>query len=882
MDKLINNISLEGERRPHLLPVVLVAAVGFVISCALFTTTSGWVDEKRSSAFASMVSDRISALNSRLKYEVEELDAIVAFYQSSQHVSVEEFRQFIDHMIDDKESTQMFGWAPRITNEQRPTFEQSVRESGLTGIRITEAQRGAMVNAPERSDYVPVNYMAPIYRYQKVLGYDLASERIRRHALQSAERDRQSRATSVVELLPGMSETRGILVFAPVFQGDKAMPSGERLSGFVVGFYEPEEILEISLSNLKPAGIDIHLYDITTADQPELLAYHSSRIQTRDGSSAYHDRQRLLTTASLSYAKQFTVAGRTWEVIATPAATFIVAQELWWPQIVLAFGVLLTVTVVFLLYITVRHAEKQKRFAEEAIAAKDALQKSEQMLREAQCMAKVGNWYWDIESNHLAWSDEIYRIFGLQPQQFGASYEAFLAAVHPDDMEMVNHATMAAIEHGTHYSIDHRIVLPDGSERFVHEEGSATFENGKAVRMMGTVQDITEQRGLEDQLRHAQKMEAIGTLVGGIAHDFNNTLAAIQGNVYLARRASEGNEVVLDKLNAVEKMGGRAADMIKKLLTFARKDAVRIVTFSMNELVEETVMLARRGFAEDVEIRSEISDQNLPVGGDVSLLEQVILNLLNNAYDAVSQVESPMISCSLQHYQADQFLRIRHPELEGDAFALLVIRDNGYGIPEKNLKNIFEPFFTTKEVGKGTGLGLSMAYGAIHNHGGVIEVSSKQGEGCEFKIYLPICSETGVSTGDELIDGVVRGEGETILLADDHHDMRKSSAEVLSELGYQVIEAVDGEQAVELFNANRERLDIIISDVVMPKMSGIDAVRHIRALGGDLPVVFVSGYSEEKTGLVDGTLANSRLLAKPYDVGELSQLLRHLIEAEKT
>ncbi|WP_176957986.1 CHASE domain-containing protein [Mariprofundus sp. KV] len=840
----------------------------------------GWGEERLQRAFVTAADDRISSLNTRMGFKLQQLNSLAVFFESSQYVSPEEFSHFVSHLSEDNEAGFAYAWIPHVRDDERESFEGSLNSSGKTALEIRDKKNKTMVRAASRSDYFPIQYLQPEQKSWMTIGYDLATNVDMQEALNTARISLSPRASLAGAMQDRSGET-GIVMFVPVFHGMVTQANQhQKLQGFVAGVFSPDAVLAKSISDFEPAGLDLDLFDISTESAPKHLATYTAITRNAQNSSM-RDHQTLLSQV-LSYSRKIEVAGKTWEVIASPAPAFFEGQKNLLPIFILGFGLLLTGSLCLLLYSTVQNAHRQRQFANAAIAAKEALECSEKMLSDAQAMAKLGNWNWDIQSNELQWSDEIYRIFGLQPQQFGASYEAFLNSVHPDDREMVNHATSAAVEHGTHYAIDHRIVLADGSERFVHEEGGAIFEDGKAVRMMGTVQDITEQRGLEDQLRHAQKMEAIGTLVGGIAHDFNNTLAAIQGNVYLARRAAQGNAVVLDKLTAVEKMGGRAADMIKKLLTFARKDTVSIATFSMNELVEETVMLARRGFAEDVEIRCEVSDQNLPVAGDISLLEQVILNLLNNAYDAVSQVESPLISCSLQPSRADEFLRIRHPELEGDVFALLVIRDNGYGIPEKYLKNIFEPFFTTKEVGKGTGLGLSMAYGAIHNHGGVIEVSSKQGEGCEFKIYLPICSEAGVPQGDELIDDVAKGEGETILLVDDHHDMRSSSAEVLSELGYQVIEAVDGEQAVELFNANRERLDIIISDVVMPKMSGIDAVRHIRALGGDLPVVFVSGYSEEKTGLVDGSVANSRLLAKPYDVGELSQLLRRLIEAEKT
>jgi len=292
--------------------------------------------------------------------------------------------------------------------------------------------------------------------------------------------------------------------------------------------------------------------------------------------------------------------------------------------------------------------------------------------------------------------------------------------------------------------------------------------------------------------------------------------------------------------------------MIKKLLTFSRKDSVSRTTFSMNDMVEETVLLARRGFSEDVELSCDVSEQNLTISGDVSLLEQVILNLLNHAYAAVVDTTQPQINCHLSPWSADALFSKAHPELADKELMLLEISDNGCGISAHDLSSIFEPFFTTKEVGKGTGLGLSMAYGAIQNHGGIIDVSSVPGEGCTFRIYLPVSKEVGLSSAEKFLPDAVAGAGEVILLVDDHKDIRDSSAEVLESLDYQVILAEDGEQAVALFNANRDKINLIVTDIVMPKISGVEAVRRIRASGSEVLVAREGGVEGGGVGRGDG------------------------------
>ncbi len=405
----------------------------------------------------------------------------------------------------------------------------------------------------------------------------------------------------------------------------------------------------------------------------------------------------------------------------------------------------------------------------------------------------------------------------------------------------------------------------------------APIHNGhkQITHFVSLQQDMTEYKKMEDQFLQAQKMEAIGTLVGGIAHDFNNMLAAIQGNVYISKSKLKNQPEVRAKLDNMELLSIRAANMVKQLLTFARKDRVIMAPFSLNSFMKEGFKLAKSAIPENIEHICDTCSEELIVKGDITQLQQALMNLLNNASYAVSGTPEPKITCSIRPFVAtDEFIQT-HPDLSNIQFARLSVQDNGCGITRERLNKVFDPFYTTKGVGQGTGLGLAMVYGSIQTHGGVVDVESEPGKGTVFHVYLPLYHAEKVPIKTET-PKIVSGQQETVLLADDEDAMRETIAEVLISLGYIVIEARDGKEALQLFQEHD--IDLVISDIVMPNMNGTDAVKKMRETNSKLPIIFMTGYDKTQAISATNDIDGMIILSKPFPFEELSHALRSLLE----
>jgi PAS domain S-box-containing protein len=506
--------------------------------------------------------------------------------------------------------------------------------------------------------------------------------------------------------------------------------------------------------------------------------------------------------------------------------------------------------------------------------AEQMLEKQQYYLTKAQEIGAIGTWELDLIKNELTWTDQNYRNFGV-PIGTPLTYEIFLDCVHPEDRSYVDREWTAALD-GKPYGIEHRLIVND-KVRWVREKADVEFDQqGRAIKAIGFTQDITECKRLEEQLVQSQKMEAIGTLVGGIAHDFNNMLAGMTGNLYLAKECSSEMPDVVDRLDNMEDIAFHAAEMIQQLLTFARKDMVNIKQMFLNSFLKDTLKLLRTSVPENIELHQDICSDTLQINGDATQLHQVLLNLINNARDAVEGKDDPSITIRLEAWHPDEAFIGNHSYFEDQSYAHLSVEDNGYGIPEDQVEHLFEPFFTTKEVGKGTGLGLSMTFGAIKTHHGFIEVESIEGMGSTFHLYIPLLPQAEETTITPLMEkDIARGHGEVILLVDDEPEVLKVGSKVLEMLGYRVLTANNGRQAIDMFKAHADEIDLCIFDIVMPIMNGDKAAQAVRQIKPLMKIIFCTGY--DKHSLTE--MENEIVLRKPYRIKEISSLVRKQIDS---
>jgi len=404
-------------------------------------------------------------------------------------------------------------------------------------------------------------------------------------------------------------------------------------------------------------------------------------------------------------------------------------------------------------------------------------------------------------------------------------------------------------------------------------------EDGEVTHFIGIQNDLTEFRLLEDKFHQSQKMEAIGPLVGGIAHDFNNMLAGITGNLYLVRGKLKDYPELVTRLSDVDRICFQAADMISQLLAFARRGQINLQSLSLTSFVKEALKLVEVSIPEDIRLTQDICADDLVVLGDITQLQQIILNLVNNARDALEGMIAPEIKVALSLYKPGKAFGQQHEDRElADQYAHLSVSDNGCGIPHAEQQRIFEPFYTTKEQGKGTGLGLAMVFGAVQTHHGMVEVESEVGHGSTLHIYLPLQQQVRSQFDLAPTQETLTGEGETILLADDEFQVREVTGEVLEELGYRVLLAADGVEAVALFAEHHDYIALTILDVVMPAMGGREAADKIRAMDASAAILFATGYDQARV-LDDKIITSDHcgVINKPYAVDKLSRVIRDMI-----
>src|SRR5271165_4905889 len=414
----------------------------------------------------------------------------------------------------------------------------------------------------------------------------------------------------------------------------------------------------------------------------------------------------------------------------------------------------------------------------------------------------------------------------------------------------------------------------DGSNVRVRISGSLIQDAEGAEHFQGYVEDMTHQSALEQQVRQVQKLEAVGRLAGGMAHDFNNVLVVIKLSTELMLGQITPDSPLSKPLLQVSNAADRAAALTRQMLAFGRQQIMQTRIINLNTVVGETTHMLRRVIGEDVQLVTKLSDAVDNSRLDADQVGQVILNLAVNARDAMPEGGTLQIETS--NVELDDAYTKTHPPVQPGRYVMLAVSDTGTGIDKAILPRIFDPFFTTKDVGKGTGLGLSIVYGIVKQSGGYIWVYSEPGHGTTFKLYFPVTT-AAIESPVARSETIFHPAGQRVLLVEDEAMIRGNVCDCLQQLGYQVLEAENGEKALRLCEEHRGRIDLVLTDLVMPGMSGHELAGELARRHPEIKMLFMSGYTEDSAARRDILLKGSPFLHKPFSVSDLSNAVQQAL-----
>lgn len=428
---------------------------------------------------------------------------------------------------------------------------------------------------------------------------------------------------------------------------------------------------------------------------------------------------------------------------------------------------------------------------------------------------------------------------------------------------------------------DEFILNRKNDENVLVEIGTRPIEIGGQKIVLGIVRDISERRRLEEQLHQAQKMEAIGMLAGGVAHDFNNILTSIIGNASLALMEIDKGDSLREEIEEIKAAGEKAAALTRQLLAFSRKQIIQPKVVGLNELLSGMEKMLGRLIGENIELVTILEPALWPVKADPGQIEQVIMNLTINSRDAMPKGGKLIIETANVDLNRNYFRNHGIKEEQPGPYVMLAVSDTGIGMDKETREHIFDPFYTTKETGKGTGLGLSTIYGVVRQSNGFVWVYSEPGRGSTFKVYLPRAEENVGAEEQERIPVGEPGGSETVLIVEDNDSLRRLARTVLKQKGYKVLEAENGEEALRVSNEHEGAIDLLVTDVVMPKKSGRETAERLQQIYPRMKVIYMSGYTDNaivQHGVLEPGL---NFIEKPFSPADLARKVREVLDKKQ-
>jgi PAS domain S-box-containing protein len=512
----------------------------------------------------------------------------------------------------------------------------------------------------------------------------------------------------------------------------------------------------------------------------------------------------------------------------------------------------------------------------ESKTAQEELRRSEERLALAVEATQLGTFDFYPQTGQLIWSKFARHHYGMSTEA-EVTYETFQRALHPSDREHATQTLQEALsyENGGNYSDDYRTLgLEDGQERWLSARGKVFFdEEAQPVRVVGVIQNVTGRKRLEQQLLQSQKLESIGRLAGSIAHDFNNLLTIINGYAQLVLAEMGPHDSQRESMEELSKAAMQAATLTRQLVSFSRRQVVEPKTILVNEFVKDYENMLKRLLGENIDLALSLDEQAGAFRADPGQMGQVLMNLAVNAKDAMPNGGKLLVETSSMVVD-DQFAKT-HLYVSPGQYVVLAVTDNGMGMTAEVKAHLFEPFYTTKEQGKGSGLGLSTVYGiVVHQCGGSIWVSSEPERGTTFRLFFPSFGVEPVAGSAAVIERVA-SRGETILLAEDEAGVRKYTREILERYGYIVVEASNGAEALSTARSHPGPIHMLLTDIIMPTMGGVELAEKFHAEFPSVPVLFMSGYADQ---IMRHWNALTAYIQKPFTLSDLLTQVRDLLD----
>ncbi|MDA8141788.1 MAG: PAS domain S-box protein [Desulfobacteraceae bacterium] len=521
--------------------------------------------------------------------------------------------------------------------------------------------------------------------------------------------------------------------------------------------------------------------------------------------------------------------------------------------------------------------------------AQKALRRSEALLNAAQHMGKIGGWEWDVARREMFWTEETYRIHDFEPGDYPKNGQTHInqsvACYAEQDQVNIQAAFERCVADGTPYELECRFTTVKGRNLWIRTAGRSVIEQGKVVKVYGSIQDITEHKQaeqeherLQTQLLQAQKMESVGRLAGGVAHDYNNILSVILGYTELALAKLAPSEPLHDHLRQIYMAACRSRDITRQLLAFARKEVIAPEVLDLNATVESMFKILRRLIGEDIDLAWLPKTNVWPVMMDPTQIDQILANLCVNARDAIAGVGKITIETDMKNFDSD-YCDIHPGSTPGD-FVMLSVSDTGCGMDRQTMEKIFDPFFTTKEVGIGTGLGLAMVYGIVKQNNGYINVYSEPDKGSTFRIYMPRYTGEMPEEREAKSEKIPMGQGELILVVEDETLILEMTGKILTALNYRALKAQTPSEALKLAEQHRDEIRLLITDVVMPEMNGRDLAEQMKGIYPGVKCLFMSGYTPDVIVQRGGLGKKFIFIQKPFSTRDLAAKIREALESD--